>query len=262
MIEGTTHRPTIIKNDASKYVIIGSVDHGMEIPQSSVPELIASLADVDALVMETPEEFHTLMQPLSTELLVKASVGRSPIHYLSGNKINEEIGELVLKYAPQCIAEVFVPCIYVRNSCQLGQEVTFESVAAFTTAYRERFGFIDVERIMRRYMQVLQHWDTHKLSMDDLDDFSYDFEKFVGDVREFELWQPELIVFRGTYQGNVAVCVGGYHVPFVQAVFDGHEIQAPNWETHIDSRREDRLSPQDAGFLRNVYANLEEALRG
>ena len=261
MVGGVTGGPTIVKDDTGKFVIIGSVDHGMGIPQSSMLELITSLENVEALMMEAPEEFHTLMNPMSTELLVKASVGRSPIHYLPGNRANEEIGDRVLKYAPQDIAEVFVPCLYVRNTYQLGQEPIFESIVAFTSAYRGRFGFIDVERAIKRYMQVLQHWDAQKLDSKDLDDFSYDFEKFVGDVREFELWQQELRKFREKYKGNVATCVGDYHVSFVKDVFDGKKVEAPNWTNHIDTRREDKLTPQDASFLRNVYANLEKALR-
>jgi len=259
-MEGLTHKPTIIQNDSGKYVIIGSIDHGMQIPQSSMLELISSLENVEALMMETPEMFHAQMHSMSTEILTKASVGQVPIHYLSGNRIDEEIGEHVLKYAPQNIAEVFVPCLYVRNSYQLSQEPTFDSMVAFTSAYKGRFGFIDVRRAIEGYMQVLQHWDKQKLDTKDLDHFSYDFEKFVGDVREFELWQPELREFKEKYTGKVATCVGDYHVPFVQTVFEGREIQTPNWKTHLDTRREDKLTPQDADFLKRTYANIEEAL--
>jgi len=262
MIKGVTHKPTIVKNDGEKYVIVGSVDHGMEIPQSSVIELISSLENAEALIMETPEMFHAQMHPMSTELLVKASVGQAPIRYLSGNRAGEELGEYVLKYAPQDIAEVFVPCLYVRNCYQLGQEPTFDSIIAFTSAYTGRFRFLDVEKTIRKYMQVLQHWNSRGLDPKDLDHFSYDFEKFVGDVREFELWQPELREFRGNSSGKVVACIGDYHVPFVQDVFDGQGIQSPNWKTHIDSRREDKLTPQDASFLKRAYANLEQALRG
>lgn len=261
MIEGITHKPTIVKNDSGKYVIVGSVDHGMEVPQSSMLELISSLENVEALMMETPEMFHAQMHPMSTELLVKASVGQAPIQYLPGNRPDEEIGEHVLKYAPQNITEVFVPCLHVRNSYQLGQEPAFESIIAFTSAYQGRFRFLDAEKTIKNYMKVLQYWSNQELDSKDLDHFSYDFEKFVGDVREFELWQPELKEFRGQYDGKVATCVGDYHVPFVQDVFDGKKIQAPNLETHIDSRREDRLTPQDANYLKKIYVNLEEALR-
>ena len=143
MIEGITDKPTIIKNDIGKYVIIGSIDHGMKIPQSSMLDLITSLDNVEALMMETPEEFHLHMNSMSTEILVKASVGQAPVYYLSGNSLHEEIGELILKYAPQDIAEVFVPCIYVRNMYQLGQEPTYESIVAFTSDYRSH---IDTRR--------------------------------------------------------------------------------------------------------------------
>lgn len=260
-IQGITHKPTIIQNVRKSYTIIGSIDHGMEIPQGSMLELIASLENVDALMMETPEEFHKHMHPMSTEILVKASVGKAPVSYLSGSRANEDIGKLVLKYAPQQIAEVFVPAIYIRNSIQLGQEPTFDSMVAFTSAYKGRFGFLDVDEGIKKYMQVLQYWGKHQLDPKDLDHFSYDFEKFVGDVREFELWQPELRAFRTQHKkGKVAVCVGDYHVPFVQLIFEGDKIQAPNWNNHLNARREDRLTPQSTEFLQGVYDNLEKAL--
>ena len=153
MLNRTTYKPTIVKNDERKYVIIGSIDHGMKISQSSMQELIPSLDNIEALMMETPEMFHAQMHPMSTELLVKASIGQSPIHYLSGNRIDEEIGEQVLKYAPQNIAEIFVPCISVRNSYQLGQEPTLDSVIAYISAYKGRFEFLDVKRTIKSYRQ-------------------------------------------------------------------------------------------------------------
>src|SRR3989338_7674021 len=263
LIEGVTHKPIIVKNDERKYVIIGSIDHGMEVPSSSVLELISSLENVEALMMETPEEFHRHMHPMSTELLVKASVGQAPIHYLSGNGFNEAIGEHVLKYSPMDIAEIFVPCIYIRNSSQLGQEPTLDSLVEFTSDYNQRFGFLDVERAIMKYTQLLSYWKKHELDPEYLDHFSYDFEKFIGDIREFELWQPELKDFIARYKkaGKVAACVGDYHVPFVQSIFEDIEVQAPNFETHIDTRREDRLTPQDGEFLRKIYVHINAALK-
>jgi|SRR3989344_1161384 len=261
IIQGTTNKPTIIKNNNRKYIIIGSIDHGMEIPQTSMPELIASLENVEALMMETPEEFHKHMHPMSTEILVKSSVGRVPVSYLLGNKTNEDIGKQVLKYTPQQLAEVFVPAIYVRNSIQMRQEPNFDSMVAFTSAYRERFGFLDAEESIKKYMQVLQYWGKHQLDQRDLDHFSYDFEKFVGDIREFELWQSELREFRAQYKKvKISVCVGDYHVPFVQDVFDGRKIKVPNWESHLDTRREDKLTPQSTEYLEGIYKNILEAL--
>ena len=260
-IQGVTHKPTIIQNGRKNYTIIGSIDHGMEIPKGSMLELIASLENVKSLMMETPEEFHKYFHPMSTEILVKASVGKAPVSYLPGSRANEDIGKQVLKYAPQQIAEVFVPAIYVRNSIQLGQEPTCDSMVAFTSAYGGRFGFLDVEESIKKYMQVLQYWGKHQLDSKDLDHFSYDFEKFVGDVREFELWQPELKEFRAQHKkSKVAVCVGDYHVPFVQSVFEGDKVQAPNWNNHLNTRREDRLTPQTTEFLQRVYDNLGKAL--
>ena len=259
---GTTLKPIIVESPKQDYVLVGSVDHGMRIPEDSILKLINSLNGFSALMMETPKEFFPMFHPMSAEVLVKASVGRAPVHYLSGNRLDEDIGGLVPKYAPRDIAEVYAPCLHVRNRCQSGQKPTLDSIFEFTSVWKGRFGFIDAERAIKEYMQVLQYWKEQGLNPHDLDDFSYDFEKFVGDVREFELWQPELREFKRAYKGKVAVCVGYYHIPFVRDVFDGREVKAPNWASHIDTRREDKLAPQDADFLRNVYANLEKALSG
>lgn len=261
MIPGKTEKPLIVKNDSRKYVIIGSLDHGMEIPSDSILELITALEDTKALMMECPEEFHQHFQPMSTELLTKASVGNVPINYLSGSRTNEEIGELVLKYAPKNIAEVFVPCLYVRNSCQLGQLPSLDSMADYITRYRGRFGFLDKDKSIRGYMKLLQFWNSQELDPIDLNDFSYDFEKFVGDIREFELWQPELKSFRDSNKGKVAVCVGEYHVPFVQDVFDGRPISKPDWKNHVYTKREDKHTPQSPELLERIYINLTEALK-
>lgn len=261
-LKGKTQKPTIIANSGSNpYVIVGSMDHGLEIPEDSVMGLISSLNGVTALMMEVPEEFHYALSPMSTELLVKASVGNVPVHYLPGNGSHEDIGGHVLKYAPRDMAELFVPCVYVRNTLQSGQDISPVPIIRFATAYQERFGFLDVQRALGNYLKVIRWWEKNNLDTRDLDHFSYDFEKFTGDVREFELWTPELTEFRKRYPGKIAVCCGDYHVPFAQSVFDGREQKQPDWKAHIDNRREDRTTPQDADFLKKVYENIGKALK-
>ena len=262
MIEGVTHKPTIVKDDESGYVIVGSVDHGMEIPVEAIPELVSSLEGVEALMMEAPKILHPHMHPMSTEIITLVSVGRSPVHYLPGTRLDEEIGELVLKYAPQDIAEVYIPCLYVRNTNNLGQSTSLEAAKTFITKYMERFGFLDMDRALELYRQVFQYWVAQGFDPEELDHFSYDFEKFVGDVIEYELWRPKLFEFEDEHiDKKVAACVGDYHVPFVQAIFDGEPTNIPDWDTHVYTRREDRHTPQDNQFLERIYSNLEKALR-
>ncbi|TKJ17589.1 hypothetical protein CEE44_03585 [Candidatus Woesearchaeota archaeon B3_Woes] len=260
MIERTTNKPNIVKDPKGRYVLVGSIDHGFQIPQDSVLELITSLENTSALMMETPEEFQAQFHPMSTELLVKASVGQVLIEYLSGNRVDEDIGEIVLKYVPEHIAELFVPCVHVRNCYQEGIDISFESTLAFAGVYRGRFSFLDVERTLKNYMRLLQYWEENELDQRDLDHFSYDFEKFLGDVREFELWGPDIRHFRNKHDGKIVVCVGDYHVPFVKSVLDEREVSAPNWRTHLETKREDKLTPQDIGFLQEIYSHIEKAL--
>ena len=258
MMSSTTTKPTIVKE--KDYVLIGSVDHGMQIPQDSMLELIASLRGVSALMMETPEEYHETFHPMSTEILTKVSVGKMPTEYLSGNRLSEDIGSYVTKYAPVDLAEVFVPCNYIRIAQEEGINFNLEMIINFATKYKQRFGFIDVKRSVQNCAKLIQYWDKNKLDQTDLDYFSYDFEKFVGDIREFELWKPELQSFRNKYPDKIAVCVGNYHVPFVNSVLEGKEMSAPDWKTHIDMRREDKHTPQDACSLKKIYENIDKAL--
>ncbi len=260
MIPGTTYKPNILINTEKNYVVVGSIDHGMEIPGNSISDLIFSLDGATALMMEVPEELHHHFHPMSTEILTKVSVGNVPIEYLYGNRGDEDIGNYVLKYAPEDISEVFIPALHVRNCIQLGTNPTFDSLVAFIAANKNRYGFIDIKRTLDNYMKIVQYWEDNGLDPKGLDHFSYDFEKFVGDIREFELWKPELQNFRGTHEGKIAVCVGDYHVDFVDGVLDGREQKQPEWNTHIDNRREDRITPQDPEFLKNIYNHIEKAL--
>ena len=83
---------------------------------------------------------------------------------------------------------------------------------------------------------------------------------FVGDVREYELWLPDLQEFRSQHVGRIAICCGNYHVPFVKMVLEGAEIPKPDWKTHIEMRREDTDSV-DADKLKAIYEHIETALR-
>ena len=261
MLGSTKHEPVIINSDEGNYVIIGSVDHGMELPPTAVPKLVSALEGVEALIIEYPKNPLSQMHPMSTELLTRACVDPDSITLLSGNDVYEDIGDRVLKYAPRDLAEVYVPCLHVRISCHLGQDFGFDEVLQFTAAYKQRFGFLDVERTIDNYMKILQYWKEHDLDSKDLDHFSYDFEKFVGDIREFELWVPELRLFRKLWSGKrIAACAGDYHTPFIQTVFDGGEVQPPNWEIHIDTKRPDKITPQDPEFLKRVYLDIRKAL--
>jgi len=257
IIPGTTKKPEIIRDE--RYVIVGSVDHGKAIPMDAVPELVASLEGIEALMMEAPERLHKQLQAMSTEVLAKASAGNAQLHYLSGNGL-QDIGEQVLEYAPRDIAELFVPCVFVRNCFSIGSEPSSAGIFAFTDTYTQRFGFLDVRRTLEAHMKVLKYWADHDMDTRDLDHFSYDFEKFLGDIREFEFWQPELRKFREQYSGKIGVCVGGYHIQFVQDMMEGKEVEAPDWETHFGKQRENERTPIDPERLDRIYADIEKAL--
>ena len=257
---GITKKPRIICSP--EYVLIGSTNHGQQLPQDGPVELINSLIGVAALKMEGPEEAYKLFHPMSAEIITKASVGIVPISYLPEYD-GEGIGQKLLKYGvSEELAEIYVPCMYIRMQ---GGDVPDNFLdllpVAFIEYKKQRFGFIDIERAVKNFLRVAYYWKDNNLDPIDLDHFSYDFEKFMGDVREFEYWKPDLVRFRKQYSGRIAVCCGDYHIPFVQSVLQGKEQISPDWKTHIDNRREDMYTPQSAEFVKKVYLHLEKALR-
>lgn len=254
-----TSKPNIVKDKQSSYVIVGSIDHGHQIPQNSIAELINSLDNVVALKMEGSEKAFKPFHYLSTEILVKASVGLAPVSYFTEFD-GEDIGQKLLKYdVPEELAEVYIPCIHIRMNDN-AIDGLFDLLPLMFEKYKERFSFINTPQAINNFYKVVTYWINNKLSIGDLHHFSYDFEKFVGDVREFEFWAPDLKKFRIEHDGKIAVCCGDYHTPFIQTVLDGKTPVKPNWETHIDNRREDTHTPQDAHKLKQIYKNLESAL--
>ncbi len=230
-----TKKPIIIKDEKNSFVIIGSKEHGLQIPQDSITGLINSLEGVIALKMEGSEEMFKWFHPMSTEGLVKTSLGSIPVSYLPES---ENIGEKLLEYEiPEEIAEIYIPCMYIRfNGIHDG---FFEFLPLILKRYSEEFGLFDFTNTLRaveNFDKVRKYWKHNKLNFHDLENyFSIDFEKFIGDVMEFEYWKPDLEKFRNQYNGKIAVCCGDYHVFFVLKVFDKKEVSKPNWENHIDN---------------------------
>ena len=252
-----TKEPTILTAEDESYVIVGSVDHGFRIPDSSVHKLIDSLESVVALKMEGAEEILRLMHPMSTEILTRTSVGSAPVSFLKESD-HEDIGSKLLQYGvPEELAEIYVPCLVIRYNDGVPP---IEMLPSVFERYKQRFGFINIRRAMLNFLKVANYWEKNELDPRDLDEFSYDFEKFTGDVREHAFWMPDLKQFRVEYSGKIAVCSGCYHVPFVREILDGRGYNQPKWEDHIDNRREDSSTPQDPDFLKEIYKHLYEVL--
>ncbi len=94
---GIAQEPAIIDGADRNYVIIGSRDHGMQIPQKAVLKLVKALDGVEAMKMEGMEEGFNRFHPLSTELLAKASVNPSRLFWMPESD-EEDIGQKLVKY--------------------------------------------------------------------------------------------------------------------------------------------------------------------
>lgn len=257
---GVTQKPDIVNGANGGYVVIGSYDHGMQIPQASVPKLVNALIGVEALKMEGggTEEASRRFHPMSTEVLVKACVDQSRFSWISESD-GEDLGQKLLKYGvPEGIMEVYVPSLSMRWHGGT-PDGFFQNLPRTFEYYKSRFGFLDIQHGVETFLTVANFWMRHRLNPKDLMDFSYDFEMFMGSVREYDYWRPDLRRFREDYSKRIAVCCGAYHVPFVQSVLEGQEIAKPDWPNHID-KNNDPFVAKRRDSLKGTYRNIETAL--
>lgn len=263
--QGVTQEPNIVTgaDEAGRtFVVIGSHDHGVQIPQTAVPKLVKALDGVEALKMEgegtekAAQRFH----PMSVEVLAKAAVDQSRFSWISESD-GEDLGQKLSKYGvSEGIMEVYVPSLSMRWHGGT-PDGFFQNLPRTFEYYRARFGFLDVQHGIDSFMAVANYWMKHRLNPKDLMDFSYDFEMFMGSIREYDYWRPDLRRFREHYTGKVAVCCGTYHIPFMQSVLEGQEIEKPDWPNHID-KNNDPFVVQRRDLLKGVYGNIEAALSG
>lgn len=257
---GITQEPDIVNGANESYVIIGSHDHGMQIPKQMVPKLVQTLDGIVALKMEGEgmETAFNRFHPMSVELLAKASIDPSRLFWIAESD-GEDIGQKLAKYGvSEGIMEVFVPSLSIRMHRGI-PEGFFTILPLAFEYYKSRFGFLNTEHGVESFRTVADYWRRHQLDPMDLAKFAYDFEMFMGNVRGFDYWRPDLRRFRTDYTGKIAVCVGVYHVPFVQSVLEGREIEKPDWPNHI-SKNYDPYVVERRDLLKEIYRNIEAAL--
>lgn len=262
---GITQEPDIVHGTdraGRAFVVIGSHDHGMKIPQASVPKLVIALNGVEALKMEGEgtEEASKRYHPRSTEVLVKACVDQSHFSWISESD-GEDLGQKLSKHGvSEGIMEVYVPSLSMRWHGGT-PDGFFQNLPRTFDYYKSRFGFLNVQHGVETFLEVANFWMRHRLNPKDLMDFSYDFEMFMGSVREYDYWRSDLRRFREDYSGRIAVCCGAYHIPFVQSVLEGQEIEKPDWPNHID-KNNDPFVVERRDSLKGIYQNIESALSG
>jgi len=206
--------PNIINADDGSYVIIGSRDHGHRISEDSIDKLLNSLQNVIALKMEGDERMYEICHGLSTETIVKVSVGSVPISYFPESD-KDDLGKKLQNYnVPEEMVEIYLPLVHIRlNGGGLHNP---DVVPLLLMESKKKIFFIDPIRAEINFSNVCKYWANNNLTKKDLFHFSYDFEKFLGDIREYEFWMPDLKKFRKAYQGKIAVCCGDYHTFFIK----------------------------------------------
>jgi hypothetical protein len=255
-----SEKPNIVSEGS--YVIIGSKNHGQQIPQEGIVEIIEALRDIIALKMEGREQDLSVFHPFSSEIIAKTAVGLIPVTFIPESG-EEDLGAKLLNYGvPGELIEVSVPFIYLRITDWADDNIHDKLDMILRTYKNERYNFIDVNRAKDNFNKVLEYWQKEKLDVGYLDHFSLDFEKFTGDVREFEFWKPDLERFRSNYmdKGKIAVCCGFYHVPFVKTILDGLEPKKPDWENRDFAKSKISSTYQDPEKLREIYLHLNKAL--
>ena len=172
--------PNIINADDDSYVIVGSRSHGHRISEDSIDKLVNSLKNVVALKMEGDERMYEELHPLSTEVVVKTSVGSVPTSYFPESD-KEDLGKKLLKYnVPEEMVEIYIPLAHIR----LNDGVLYnpDGIPLLLLMNKKRFFFIDPVRAEINFSNICNYWADNKLNKKDLLHFSFDFEKFLGDI--------------------------------------------------------------------------------
>lgn len=254
-----TYKP-IIENGLD-YVVIGPIDHGLPLHIDAIKELIASLDGAVAMKVEGKEKMFQHIHPMSTETIAKASMGTKPVSYLPESDEND-IGYYLLQCGvPEEIAGISIPRMFYKNNEDIPRNF-FEILPVMFENYKERFSFINTERAVHNYLRVLDYWMRNKMDIFDLAESAYDFEKFMGKIREAKFWKSDLEKFRKEYSGKIAVCCGGYHTPFVKNILEGKPYEEHlDWEHHLEKRSErDYDRKITAEQLKEIYQHINAAL--
>ncbi|MBU0980159.1 MAG: hypothetical protein KJ709_05105 [Nanoarchaeota archaeon] len=247
------NEPSIVRDEDNKYVIVGSGNHGKEIPQESVLELISSLEGTVALKMEGDDEVLSLCHPMSAAVLTKAIVGNMPFSYLPESD-EVDIGQKLLLYlVPERLAEAMTPFVMYDRLGWDNERFLLQGVPLIIAEYKEkRFRFIDEAVAIKNFWKIMAHWTEHDLDLELLFDLGGEFEKYMGEVRHYEFWTQDLLEFKHKQEGMIAVCCGNFHTPFVQTVLEGNQPKKPdNWQNHVDKYNSD---------LREAYKVMAEII--
>jgi|GEM_PF-3313970 hypothetical protein len=259
---GVTLEPIMIADPAGTFAIVGSHDHGVRIPQASVPKLVRFLEGVEALKMEGEENMEgafRLYHPISTEVLVKACFDPSQFSWITESDGEDRGQKLARNGVTKEIMEIAIPSWIIRDYQRLPENIGQILPEAFTV-FKRHFSFIDTPHATESFLKVVNYWRRHTLDLiRDLTLFSYDFTEFQGKVREFEYWRPDLRRFRTDHLGRIGVCCGLAHLSSVQLIIEGKDLEKPDWENHID-KSNDPVVMDYRNELKMIYRNLEVAL--
>ncbi len=254
--------PSIVADSNGSFVIVGSQEHGMQIPQPSVVKLIHLLNGVEALKMEGEgtQSIELYFHPMSPEVLAKACVGPDRTSWISESN-GKDIGQRLSEYGvPEGIMEVFIPAMNMRMNKGISDGF-FQALPGMFEQYKVRFGFLDVNRGVESFLTVANYWGKHGFDAWDLMAFSYEFEMFMGNVLEYECWRPDLRRFREDHTGKIGVVCGSYHIPFVQPILERKDVEKPSWEKRID-KNNDPFVVNRREQLKGIQRHIEIALSG
>jgi len=252
-------KPEIV--NSHDYVLIGSKDHALPLLPDFIIELNSALDGAVTLKMEDYRKHCEGYHPFSTEIIAKASMGMKPVSYLPESD-KHNIGYYLLQSGvPEEIAEVSIPHMVFKNSEDIPRDF-FAKLPVVFEDYKESFSFINTERAVHNYMMVLDYGMRHNLDVSEIFDFSLDFKKFMGKIREAQFWKPDLENFRKDYQGKIAVCCGGYHIPFVKSILEGKPYEENlDWKTNLEKISQRDLNRRiTAEQLKEIYQHINAAL--
>lgn len=227
------YSPLVINND--NYVLIGSV-HNEKLSENDIMKINDSLEKIVALKMEGGEQIFDVLDPMSTEVIVKKAAGSIPVSYISRFHNGENIGQKLLNYnVPEEVMELHFALSLMET---LSEEMDMDQfpilLESFILNLKDDFSYFNPGRAIGNFYDISIYWEGNNLDTDELFHFGSGMGDFRFKVENSDIWAPDLKRFREEHDGKIAVCSGMNHTPFIQTVLDGKEYAQPDWEMFLD----------------------------
>lgn len=244
------NKPSLVINGPSYVIIPIEHQHGIAIPEADKQRLIQAMGNIDALFYEFDADPAALerFSKNSTERIVIDNATRNeiPSHPLKERRLERDLGQMLIDYElPLALLEfklVYATVMAFETNPNFRQvsDYSFELHKEMKRLRKINFSAIDPNRCRRLYQEIDDFLVLNPEKKVAFNLLFMDVTDFIADVREYELWKPELE--KAKSYANPGVVCGNYHVWFVKRTFEGPPIEKPNFKRHVEKENSERLS--------------------